>query len=152
MMKNVKGNGLVLGIGNSSKPILAACEPSHPRWTFAVLDFWSAVQEIRFVENEFQVAEATLRTQQDHSFFIEEPKLAVRFGHGKYHRSDTQKILRYTVDYRRSLCSALGTDLESVSTSFTGLFSIVVVTDAADKIALESFAMLIPCLKTQVAG
>lgn len=147
MMKNLEGNGLVLGIGNSSKPILAACEPSHPRWTFAVLDFWSAVQEIRFVENEFQVAEATLRTQRDLSFFIKEPKLAVRFGPDKYHRSDTQKILRYTVDYRKALRRALYTDFTAIEKYFVGFASVMMVTEAADEIALECFPALIPAIQ-----
>jgi hypothetical protein len=138
---------LVLGIGNFSKPILEACEPNFPQWVFAVLDFWSVVQEIKFVASEARLADCTVRNQENLSYFVSKPKLSVRFGSKKYIRTQTQTVLPYTIDYRKAIGESLNTNLQQISVRLLGYSRIMIVVDSIDEIGLECLPSLLPLLK-----
>ncbi|GAA4344573.1 hypothetical protein [Flaviaesturariibacter amylovorans] len=118
---------VVLGFGNSSKAPLKAWEPLHSDWKFCVLDCWSVVQKLEIPEEKVDEDAPTFFT--DHSFFIEEPAVAVRFGADKYQYTETADIIRFRPDYQRLLHTEREAHLTSVLSELQGVDQLIVLAD-----------------------
>lgn len=130
---------LVLGIGNNIKSILQPLELQFPAYTFAILDEWSVVQEW-VIEDEKIDGVTFIR---DLSYFVEKPRVSIRFDHSKYLDAQTQKLAPIIPEHRLQLRQQLATCLPPIVEEIKPFDRIIIATYMATALAVEWLVPLV---------
>lgn len=129
---------LLLGVGNPFKSILSSMESLYPNTTFAILDAWAKVQEVKVVEEETEtVDDTTVKFVRDLSYFIQPPTVDIRFDATQYEDGEMHRMIAYIPHQRALLQEQLAQRLDVVAKRLHGYSSILVTCNACDPLALD---------------